>query len=206
MRPLGGMFLEDIDPADFDTSFFEISRAEAISMDPNQRQMLEVVYEGLENAGITLENLNGASVGCFVGSFASDYGDMQGRDPENRPAGITSKEIDAAIIATSNLYLNAEHVMETGAVGNAHSPTGLCHTFDVSADGYVKAEAVSTVIIKRLSDVIRDGDPIRAVIRGSATNSDGRTPDIASPSAAYARASITNLNDTTYLECHGTGT
>lgn len=71
MRPLGGMFLEDIDPADFDTSFFEISRAEAISMDPNQRQMLEVVYEGLENAGITLENLNGASVGCFVGSFAS---------------------------------------------------------------------------------------------------------------------------------------
>lgn len=39
---------------------------------------------------------------------------------------LQSKEIDAAIIATSNLYLNAEHVMETGAVGNAHSPTGLC--------------------------------------------------------------------------------
>lgn len=71
MRPLGGMFLEDVDPADFDAPFFEISRTEAISMDPNQRQMLEVVYEGLENAGIPLENLDGAPVGCFVGSYAS---------------------------------------------------------------------------------------------------------------------------------------
>lgn len=71
MRPLGGMFLEDIDPADFDASFFEISRTEAISMDPNQRQMLEVVFEGLENAGIRLESLDGAPVGCFVGSYAS---------------------------------------------------------------------------------------------------------------------------------------
>ena len=128
---------------------------------------------------------------------------------------LQSREIDAAIIATSNLYLNPEHVMDTGAVGNAHSPTGLCHTFDVSADGYVKAEAVSTVIVKKLSDVIRDGDPIRAVVRGSATYSDGRTPGIASPSAeaqsvairaAYTNANITDLNDTAYLECHGTGT
>ncbi|KAF5511434.1 Highly reducing polyketide synthase [Colletotrichum siamense] len=89
MRPLGGMFLEEIDPADFDASFFEISKTEAISMDPNQRQMLEVVYEGLENAGIPLESLDGAPVGCFVGSYASDYGDMQARDPEDRPAAIT---------------------------------------------------------------------------------------------------------------------
>ncbi|KAL9013538.1 MAG: hypothetical protein Q9173_001776 [Seirophora scorigena] len=259
MRPIGGMFLENIDPADFDASFFEVSKAEATSMDPNQRQMLEVVYEGLENAGITLESLDGAPVGCFVGSYASDYGDMQGRDPEDRPAGITvgagrailanrlshflnikgpsmtidtacsgslvgldiacrylqSREIDAAIIATSNLYLNPEHVMDTGAVGNAHSPTGICHTFDISADGYVKAEAVSAVIVKRLSDAIRDRDPIRAVVRGSSTNSDGRTPGIASPSAeaqavairaAYANAAIKNFDDTAYLECHGTGT
>ncbi|KAJ5952535.1 polyketide synthase [Penicillium vulpinum] len=259
MRPLGGMFLEDTDPADFDASFFEISKSDAISMDPNQRQMLEVVFEGLENSGITLESLDGAPVGCFVGSFASDYGDMQGRDPEDRPASITvgvgrailanrlshflnvkgpsmtidtacsgslvgldvacrylqTREMDAGIIATSNLYLNPEHVMDIGAVGNAHSPSGLCHTFDESADGYVKAEAVSAIIVKRLSDAIRDGDPIRGVIRGSSTNSDGRTPGIASPSAeaqavairaAYARAGITDSNETSYLECHGTGT
>lgn len=128
---------------------------------------------------------------------------------------LQSREIDAAIIATSNLYLNPEHVMDIGGVGNAHSPSGLCHTFDISADGYVKAEAVSAVIIKRLSDAVRDRDPIRGVILGSSTNSDGRTPGIASPSAeaqsiairaAYANAGITNFNDTAYLECHGTGT
>lgn len=71
MRPPGGMFLDYVDPTDFDASFFEISGGEALAMDPNQRQMLEVVFEGLENAGLTLERLNGASVACFVGSFAT---------------------------------------------------------------------------------------------------------------------------------------
>ena len=102
----------------------------------------------------------------------------------------------------------------------AVSLPGRCHTFDVKADGYIKAEGIkaegiNAVILKRLSDAIRDGDPIRAVIRGSATNSDGRTPGIASPSAeaqaiairaAYANAGISDLSGTEYLECHGTGT
>lgn len=88
-------------------------------------------------------------------------------------------------------------------------PTALCHTFDVAADGYVKAEAVSTVIVKRLEDAMRDRDPIRGVVLGTATNSNGRTAGIASPSsaaqalairAAYAHAGITDLNLTTYLE------
>jgi acyl transferase domain-containing protein len=71
MRPPGGMFIEDTELEVFDASFFEISRAEAISMDPNQRQLLEVIYEGLENAGIPLKSIDGAPVGCFVGSYAS---------------------------------------------------------------------------------------------------------------------------------------
>lgn len=70
MRSPGGMFLEDIDPQVFDAQFFGISRIDAIAMDPQQRQLLEVVYECLENAGLTLEDLDGASVGCFVGSYA----------------------------------------------------------------------------------------------------------------------------------------
>ena len=97
----------------------------------------------------------------------------------------------------------------------ASSLSGRCHTFDIKADGYIKAEGVNVVILKRLTDAIRDRDPIRGVIRGSATNSDGRTPGIASPSseaqasairAAYANAGISDLSGTTYLECHGTGT
>lgn len=70
MRSPGGMFLEDVDPQDFDAQFFGISRTDAIAMDPQQRQLLEVVYECLENAGLTLEDLDGAPVGCFVGSYA----------------------------------------------------------------------------------------------------------------------------------------
>ena len=64
-----------------------------------------------------------------------------------------------------------------GAIGTAHSKTGRCHTFDIKADGYIKAEAVNAVIaviLKRPEDAVRDGDPIRAIIRGSATNSDGK--------------------------------
>lgn len=102
-----------------------------------------------------------------------------------------------------------------GAMKGASSLSGKCHTFDVKADGYIKAEGINAIIIKRLDDAIRDGDPIRAVIRGSATNSDGKTPGIASPSseaqatairAAYANAGISDFNQTSYLECHGTGT
>lgn len=71
MRSPGGMFLENIDPKDFDAPFFKVSRMEATAMDPQQRQLLEVVYEGLENAGITLEKLSEQPLGCFVGSYAS---------------------------------------------------------------------------------------------------------------------------------------
>ena len=70
MRSPGGMFLESIDPRDFDAQFFGISRTDAIAMDPQQRQLLEVIYECLENAGLSLDDINEAAFGCFVGSYA----------------------------------------------------------------------------------------------------------------------------------------
>jgi acyl transferase domain-containing protein len=70
MRSPGGMFI-NIDPKDLDAGFFGLSQTDAISMDPNQRQLLEVVYEGLENAGLKLEELKKKKYGCFVGSYAS---------------------------------------------------------------------------------------------------------------------------------------
>lgn len=70
MRSPGGMFLENIDLERFDAQFFEIPRADVIAMDPQQRQLLEVVYECLENAGIPMRSLSGTDVGCFVGSYA----------------------------------------------------------------------------------------------------------------------------------------
>lgn len=50
------------------------------------------------------------------------------------------------------------------------SPTSTCHTFDESADGYGRAEGAGALYVKRLSDAIRDGDPIRGVIRSTAVN------------------------------------
>ena len=128
---------------------------------------------------------------------------------------LHSREIDGAIVAGCNLYLNPEHNMDFGAMKGASSMSGRCHTFDAKADGYIKSEGVNAVILKRLQDALRDGDPIRAIIRGSASNSNGYTPGIASPSAeaqasairkAYANAGIQDFGLTGYLECHGTGT
>lgn len=128
---------------------------------------------------------------------------------------LDSHQADGMIVAGANMWMNPEHNEEIGMMRATQSASGKCHTFDSKADGYVKAEAINAVFIKRLSDAIRDGDPIRAVIRGTSTNSAGRTPGMASPSSkaqaaairtAYANAGITNFNETGYLECHGTGT
>jgi hypothetical protein len=77
MRSPGGMFLEDIDPQDFDAQFFSVPAMDAMAMDPQQRQLLEVVYECLENAGISLESVAGKPIGCFVGSYAVGMKSLQ---------------------------------------------------------------------------------------------------------------------------------
>jgi acyl transferase domain-containing protein len=58
---------------------------------------------------------------------------------------------------------------------NFLSPDGKCFTFDDRANGYGRGEGIGVVILKRLSDALRDNDIIRAVIRGSSKNQDGRT-------------------------------
>ncbi|KAI1748153.1 PKSKA1 [Xylaria castorea] len=259
MKSPGGMFMEDVDPAVFDAQFFNVSHLDAIAMDPQQRHLLEVVYETLENAGIPLETISGKSVGCIVGTNIVDYAAMQNRDPEDRPDSATigvassilsnrishflnihgpsmtidtacsaslvavdvacryldSFQADSMLVAGANIWLSPEHNEETGMMRMTQSASGKCHSFDAKADGYVKAEGINCVYLKRLDDAIRDNDPIRAVIRGSAANSAGRTPGIASPSpqaqaaairAAYKNAGISEFKDTAFLECHGTGT
>ena len=128
---------------------------------------------------------------------------------------LHTRDADGAIVAGCNLYMSPEHNMDPSAVRTSASPTGRCHTFDIKADGYIKAEAVNMVVLKRLDDALRDNDPIRAIIRGTSTNSDGWTVGIASPNAeaqavairrAYAVAGIADIQSTSYIECHGTGT
>ena len=54
------------------------------------------------------------------------------------------------------------------------SGSGRCRSFDAAGDGYVRGEGCGLIVLRRLSDALRDGDPIRAVIRGSAINQNGR--------------------------------
>lgn len=68
MKSPGGMWVEDVDPAVFDGQFFNISRADCIAMEPQQRQLLEVSYECLENAGIPLERISGTKTGVIIGT------------------------------------------------------------------------------------------------------------------------------------------
>ena len=95
------------------------------------------------------------------------------------------------------------------------SKDGSCKTFSADANGYARGEAIAAIYIKKLDDAVRDGNPVRAVIRGTATNHDGKTPGLSVPSAeaqealmrrAYKVAGILDLSKTGFVECHGTGT
>ncbi|KUN25512.1 hypothetical protein AQJ23_16705 [Streptomyces antibioticus] len=122
-------------------------------------------------------------------------------------------ECRMALAAGTNLILTPRHYTQLSAIG-ALSPSGACHAFDERADGYAPAEAVAAVLLKPLADALRDGDPVHAVIRGSAVNHGGRAGSVTAPNparqtdllrAAWADAGI-SPDTIGYLEAHGTGT
>lgn len=126
---------------------------------------------------------------------------------------IRQGEISSAIVCGSNLIL-APGMTISMSLQMALSPEGSSKTFDASADGYARGEGVTALFIKRLDAAIKDGNPIRAVIRGSASNADGKTNGLALPNPeahdevirqAYKAAGL-GMSDTAMVEAHGTGT
>jgi len=94
------------------------------------------------------------------------------------------------------------------------APDGRCKAFDARADGYVRSEGCGMVVLKRLSKARADGDPILAVIRGSAINQDGQSGGLTVPNGpsqsdvirrALAMAGV-GADDVSFVEAHGTGT
>lgn len=100
-----------------------------------------------------------------------------------------------------------------GDVG-ALSPDVSCKTFDAKANGYARAEGVAALYVKKLSHAIACKDPIRAVIRSTASNSDGKSSSFSNPNpvahealirTAYLKAGLLPEH-TGFVELHGTGT
>ncbi|MFN8071324.1 MAG: type I polyketide synthase [Mycobacterium sp.] len=126
---------------------------------------------------------------------------------------LRSGESDTALAAGVNVVLTPAPTRSFD-VAEAMSRSGGCHSFDASADGFVRSEGAGVVVLKRLSDALRDGDRVLAVIRGSAVNQDGRSNGLMAPNpasqmgvlrAAYADAGV-DMREVDYIEAHGTGT
>ncbi|PHH74538.1 hypothetical protein CDD82_4896 [Ophiocordyceps australis] len=251
-----GYYLQDMDMRQFDTSFFSLSKGELRDMDPQQRQLLQVAYECMEDAGAT--SWQGGAIGCYVGVFSCDWQDLNAKDAEqtgvnriicqedfmlaNRVsyefdlrgpsmtvktacssslvsldmacAAIRQGDCDGALVCGSSLIMSPTTMLALQDMG-VLSASGTCRTFDALADGYGRGEAFNAVYIKRLSRAIEDGDSIRAVIRGTSVNCDGRSNAMLMPSSAsqealirraYEQAGISDLSATAVFECHGTGT
>lgn len=82
MNTKGGYFLQE-DVRQFENSFFGINNLEAIYMDPQQRKLLEVVYECFESAGASVQHVAGSNTGVYIGNFTVDFQTLQARDPES---------------------------------------------------------------------------------------------------------------------------
>lgn len=250
-----GGFIENVDL--FDPAFFGISPREAARMDPQQRILLEVSWEALENAFIPPESLSGSRTGVFVGISSYDYSQLQFDDPERIDAyagtgnahsiaanrlsylldlhgpsmavdtacssslvaahlgcqSLRTGESDLALVGGVNLILTPELTI-TFSQARMLAPDGHCKTFDASADGYVRGEGCGVVVLKRLSEALRDGDNILALIRGSAVNQDGRSNGLTAPNGLAQQDVIRQALDNAgvaphligYVEAHGTGT
>ena len=126
---------------------------------------------------------------------------------------LRTGQLSAALVGGVNMLLAPAQFVGFSRASML-SPTGRCHAFDARADGYVRAEGAGVVLIKRLADAIADGDTIRAVIRGTGTNSAGRTVGLSLPNrdaqAALLRDVLARSGlspaQFAYFEAHGTGT
>ncbi|NBM20670.1 beta-ketoacyl synthase N-terminal-like domain-containing protein, partial [Streptomyces sp. GC420] len=122
-------------------------------------------------------------------------------------------ECDIAVVGGVNLNLTPTgyRLLEEA---RALSPTGRCHAFSSRADGFVPGEGGAAIVLTRLDDAHRAGDPVLALLRGTAVNNDGRSLSLMAPNPLRQREVIARAYEdagidpaaVSYVEAHGTGT
>jgi acyl transferase domain-containing protein/NADPH:quinone reductase-like Zn-dependent oxidoreductase/acyl carrier protein len=126
---------------------------------------------------------------------------------------LRAGETDLALAGGVNVLLDPRWTITLCKAGML-SVDGTCKTFDDGADGYTRGEGCGVVVLKRLSDALRDADSIVAVIRGTAIGHNGASGGLTVPSAdaqaevirkALLQAGV-SARDIEYVEAHGTGT
>src|SRR5277367_4996605 len=123
------------------------------------------------------------------------------------------RESDLALAGGVSLILRPETQIAMSKWGML-SPNGRCYSFDAHADGFVRGEGCGVVVLKRLTDAVRDGDRVLAVVRGSAVNQDGRSNGLTAPNTIAQQDVIRNAlrsadvtaGSVNFIEAHGTGT
>ncbi|KAI1740420.1 lovastatin nonaketide synthase [Xylaria scruposa] len=120
---------------------------------------------------------------------------------------------DMALVGGANLVYHP-NFMKTMSDFNFLSPDSHCWSFDERANGYARGEGIAVIVVKRLSDALRDNNTIRAIIRNTGSNQDGKTPGITQPSGdaqvnlikdTYRRGNI-DMGPTRFFQAHATGT
>lgn len=123
-------------------------------------------------------------------------------------------ECDLALAGGVNALLSPHVHIAFSQLPEMLSADGRCKTFDAGANGFIRSEGCGVVVLKRLSDAVRDGDRVLAVVRGSAVNQDGRSSGLTAPNGAAQRAVLEQAvraagiepGQVAYVETHGTGT
>ncbi len=126
---------------------------------------------------------------------------------------LLDRESDMIIVGGVNIIINPETFISFSAASML-SPDGRCKAFDASGNGFVRAEGGGAIVVKRLSDAVRDHDPIQAIVLGSGANQDGRTGGISMPNPDAQEALLREVYHNSqvdpasvrYVEAHGTGT
>ncbi|KAJ0124651.1 hypothetical protein J7T55_005991 [Diaporthe amygdali] len=238
----GGYFLsEKIDR--FDAPFFSISPAEAACMEPQQRHMLETCYRALENVHTgsftddyrsvlfhdRLEGHMYAATGLAnsilanrISWFFNLIGPSLNLDTACSSSltalhlacqDLRNGTTDMGLVGGCNLIYHPDYMLMMSNMSFL-STDSRSWSLDEKANGYARGEGFGVLVIKRLCDAVRDGDTVRAVIRATRLNQDGRTPGLTNPSGAahkalileaYSHAQI-DMEPTRFFEAHSTGT